>query len=479
MKVHYIDGKWIEGKGDPFYSKDPMTNEISWEGKQATDQEVDRAVKGAKEAQVAWRELSLEERITFLKHFQSQLEKQKKELALCISKETGKPLWESHTEVSAMIQKIPISIEAHKKRAPNSPPLKHKPHGVLAIIAPFNFPGHLPNGHIIPALLAGNTVVLKSSEHTPTVSLEMIHCWERAKIPAGVIQLLQGEEATGQHLVTHPQVDGVCFTGSLKVGQWIHSQFANHLEKVLALELGGNNPLVVSKVEDKQAAALTTIQSAYLTAGQRCSCARRLIVVGKNQSFIDTLIEMIETIQVGPFTATPEPFMGPVIDLEAQKQLLAKQKKLEKLGGKKILEMKPIKEGTPLLSPGLIDMTGVTNVPDEEIFGPLLQLITVNSLEEAIKCANETQYGLTAALLSSREKEFNHFFQKIEAGVINWNKPTTGASSALPFGGIKKSGNSRPAGYYSVDYCTHPVVSMEEANPTLPKQLPQGISWTT
>lgn len=482
MKVHYINGKWIEGEGDPFYSKDPMTNEIIWEGKQATDHEVDHAVVAAKSGAKKWSTTPFEERITYIHHFQTQLEKRKKDLALCICKETGKPLWESHQEVAAMLGKIPISIKAYHERTGDKQfsqmlKLSHKPHGTIAIFGPYNFPGHLPNGHIIPALIAGNTIVYKSSEHTPTVSYEMIRCWERAKIPSGVINLVQGEATTGQHLATHPSIDGLLFTGSVQVGTLLHSQLAAHPEKILALEMGGNNPLVVNHVNDVEAAALITIQSAFATAGQRCSCARRLIVI-KNKKYIDTLVKMIGNIHVGDFRENPEPYFGPLVHQDQKKKLLAAQEELIKLGGEPLILMKGIKEDTALLSPGLINMTGVKNVPDKEYFGPLLQLFQVSSFDEAIELANATQYGLSAGLLGSSRKEFDRFYNEVKAGVINWNQPTTGASSAMPFGGVKKSGNLRPSAYYAADYCAYPVASSIKNQMSMPDTLPQGIRWT-
>ncbi len=458
-----------------------MTNEIIWEGRQGTNQEVDAAISAARSAAASWASFGVKERMVLIKHFQTQIEKHKKELALCISKESGKPLWESHSEVLAMTNKVALSMSAYEERSGTKQlsqtlTLSHKPHGVVAVFGPYNFPAHLPNSHIIPALIAGNTIVYKGSEHTPSVSQAVMHYFEKARFPNGVINLLQGEAQTGQYLALHPDLNAVFFTGSARVGALLHSQFAAHVEKLLVLEMGGNNPLVVSKVENEAAAALITIQSAYLTAGQRCTCARRLIIIN-NDRFVKTLIEMIRTIHIGDFRDQPEPFFGPVINLAQKNKLLAAQENLIELGGKALLKMKSLKEGTPLLSCGLIDMTSAIKIPDIEYFGPLLQLITVSNLDEAIAVANDTQYGLSATLLSSSEKEFTHFFNSINAGVINWNEPTTGASSLAPFGGVKRSGNFRPSAYYAADYCAYPVTSKKNQQLDLPQTLPQGISW--
>ncbi len=478
---HFIQDNWIEGEGDFFHSTDPMNHEVIWEGKEATSKEIDQAVSAAQNATESWAALTFDERVKQINRFKTTLEKQKKELATLISQEVGKPLWESIGEVNSMLSKIPISIEAHQERASTRAlsdqlVVHHKPHGVVAVFAPFNFPAHLPNGHIIPALLAGNTVVLKSSEHTPAVAKAMVKCWEHSKLPAGVLNLVQGKAKCGQYLATHPHINALFFTGSWHVGSELLSNFSKHPEKILALEMGGNNPLVVSKVGDETAAALLTIQSAYATSGQRCSCARRLIVVEENLRYLETLIAMIQAIQVGDFRNDPEPFMGPVVSIEQKDRLLQAQSDLRKKGAAVLVEMTSRQEGTPLLSPGLIDVTGL-EIPDEEHFGPLLQLIRVKDFDEAIKVANQTEYGLSAGLLSRHEKEFECFFKQIKAGLINWNQPTTGASSHAPFGGIGKSGNYRPSAYYAADYCAYPVTSSISQTLRVPETLPKGIRW--
>lgn len=408
--------------------------------------------------------------------------------AEAISIETGKPLWESKTEVQAMIGKIALCIDAQTKRCAEMHPAhpvaqavsRHRPYGVVAVLGPFNFPGHLPNGHIVPALLAGNTVIFKPSEQTPLVGQLTIKCWEKAGLPSGVINLLQGGRWTGAYLSEH-EIDGLFFTGSFGTGQWLAEKFVNTPERILALELGGNNPLIVSQVQDVKAAALLTVQSAYLTAGQRCTCARRLIVVEKScpQEFTEELLRTIAAIRIGPYTDRPEPFMGPVISPETAKGLLDSQMELYLKGGKPLLAMQQKfsfeASLAGFLTPGLIDMTDVRKRPDDEIFGPLLQLIRVPDFETALKIANKTDFGLCAGLLSDSREEYQLFYRTIKAGVVNWNMPLTGASSALPFGGIKFSGNHRPSAYYAADYCSYPVASLELDTVTMPYSLPPGL----
>ncbi len=439
--------------------------------------EVQESVEAARTAFKSWGRLPLEERSHFLRLFKSRLLLRQEELALTISQETGKPLWESTEEVAAMAQKIDLSMEAYNERCPKveNPPLytRHKPHGVVAVFGPFNFPGHIPNGHIVPALLAGNAVVYKGSELTPRSTAVMIECWQ--DLPPHVLQSISSDPLAGNYLAKHKGIDGLFFTGSYKTGALLMEAFRTHPEKILALEMSGNNPLVVTQVNDLQAAAYQTILSAYLTAGQRCSCARRLIVPeGRaGDAFIDTLVPLIESIVVGHYTDRPEPFMGPVIHPEAAEQLLTRQATYGSEGGHSLVEMRALE--SHLLTPGLMDVTDVKGIPDEELFGPFLKLIRVPTFEMALVEANNTAYGLSAALLSSDQSEYEAFYHEVRAGVINWNHPTTGASGRAPFGGLGKSGNHRPSGYYAADYCSYPVASFENKSSELPKKLTPGV----
>lgn len=481
----FYNNRWQTGHGQPFDSKNPVTGKTIWSGQAAILEDIDHAIDAARKASPSWFQTSLEDRIAYLKAYESLLNKQKSTLAEAISIETGKALWESKTEVASMAAKIDISIQAYKDRCPelakdlpNARSItRHHPHGVLAIFGPYNFPGHLPNGHLIPALLAGNTVIFKPSELTPLVAELMTQLWESAGLPKGVFGLIQGGPLTGHTLANHSGIDGLLFTGSWKTGHMLGELFAKNPGKILALEMGGNNPLVVSQVEDLQAAAYMTVLSAYMTAGQRCTCARRLIVPKGRQgdAFIDTLKDMILRIRTGAYTDKPEPFMGSVITPQAAAQLLRIQESWEQNGGYPIVEMKLLQEGTGLLSPGLIDVTAVSAREDEEWFGPLLQLIRVSDFTAALDEANATTYGLSAGLLSDSREEYDRFYSQIRAGIINWNTPLTGASSGAPFGGIGRSGNFRPSAYYAADYCAFPVASMETSDLKMPEKRVEGI----
>ena len=468
-----------------FASTNPATGEIVWQGKAADKQAIDSAIADASQAFPKWSSLPLSTRIKHLETYRDTLNRSKDKLAEAISKETGKPLWESQSEVIAMVNKVDISIDAFhnrcpeitKKQAAATSITRHKPHGVIAVFGPYNFPGHLPNGHIVPALLAGNTVVFKPSELTPLVGELTLEIWKESGIPTDVLTLLQGGRETGQQIAEHPKINGLFLTGSWNTGKILLQQFAHQPEKILALEMGGNNPFIVHEVSDLAGAAYLTIQSAYLTSGQRCTCARRLIIPkgAEGDQFIHELTEMTKKIRVGPYTDSPEPFMGPVVSHATAQKLLDAQARLKKQGGKSLLEMKLLKEGTGFLSPGLMDVSEIPQRMDEEFFGPFLQIIRVPDFNAALTEANYTAYGLAAGLLSDKKENYEAFYRKIKAGIVNWNSPLTGASSAAPFGGVGHSGNFRPSAYYAADYCSYPVASLENQTVIMPAKLSPGI----
>ncbi len=489
MSHHFINNQWIQGEGNIMVSMNPATDETLWEGKDASKAQVDLACQAAKAAFNTWSVRSFEERLEKINRFQKIIESRRKTLSEILAQENGKPLWEAEAEISSMINKLPTALEAYRERCPektNPTPagiskVKHFPHGALAVFSPFNFPAHLPNGHIIPALLAGNTVVLKGSPLTPLITETIIKYWEEAGLPPGVINLLQGAGEVGSDLVEHQDINGVLFTGSYRTGQNINLTLAKHPGKILALEMGGNNPLVVHDIKNEQeldAAVYHTIHSAFLTSGQRCTCARRLIVTQNEngERFIEKLINATQKIVVGPYTQKPEPFMGPVISKEAKIHIFKSYQELIQKGAKVLVEMRDLGTVGAFLSPGLIDVSTLKNREDEEIFGPLLQLIWVKDFTAAIAEANNTTYGLSSALLTAEEKLFEQFYNQMRAGLINWNRPTTGASSQAPFGGIGRSGNFRPSGYYAADYCAYPVASLFEQSLKLPDKLSPGVS---
>jgi succinylglutamic semialdehyde dehydrogenase len=483
--MQYINGLWVDSGSHPFTSTNPATGEALWQGKAADAAQVDAAVAAARAAFPAWAALGYEARYALVDRFKGLISASQDALAVLIAKETGKALWDAKSEVAAVVAKLTYTSEAYAERtgtkSRTSPVgtavVRHRPHGVMAVYGPYNFPAHLPNGHIMPALLAGNTIVFKPSEQTPMVAEWMVKKWEEAGLPAGVLNLIQGERDTGIALAK-AAVAGILFTGSSATGKAIHAQLAGRPEVMLALEMGGNNPLIISDIADIKAAVLETVLSAFTGTGQRCTCARRLILPAwaGREAFMSKLLEVSASLTIGAYDETPAPFMGPVISMREAQRLLDAQDRLEKLGGKVLLRMRRLREGLPFLSPAIIDMSGAQNVPDEEYFGPLLQVYLVDNMAKAIDCANATQFGLSAAVLCDDSAQFQMVSSQLRAGLINWNRQTTGASGAGPFGGIGVSGNHRPAGYYSADYCAYPVASVESGTLALPAQLPPGIT---
>ena len=484
-KSHFIDNEWIEGTGNSFRSIDPASGEETWTGRAAQGDEIDRAMAAATKALAEWSGLIPEQRIKYLERFGEQVSAHNNDLAEIISRETGKPLWEALEETAAMVAKISVSVEAYFDRCREltgslktaRTVVRFKPHGVVAVLGPFNLPGHLPNGHIAPALLAGNTVVFKPSSQTPLVAQRMVELWEATGLPKGVLNLIQGRRETGAGLASHPGLDGLYFTGSYATGHALHASFAGHPEKILALEMGGNNPLVAHEVSDVSAAVYVTILSAFITSGQRCTCARRLIVPrgAAGDEFIDHIITSIRKIHIGPYTDDPEPFMGPVISEGAARALMSAQEHLLAEGAVPLVAMTRLPRPGAFLTPGLVDVTLVKDRPDVELFGPFLQVVRVADFDEAILEANRTAYGLAAGLLSDNAALYHRFLNGVQAGVINWNRQTTGASGRMPFGGVKGSGNHRPSGYYAVDYCSYPVASIEQDHVQMEHPLLPGI----
>jgi succinylglutamic semialdehyde dehydrogenase len=454
--------------GIEIVSTEPATGAVFWRG---AISDVDAEVAAARASWAAWAAQPLANRTEALRRFANVVRARADAFADTIARETGKPLWEARTEVDTVIAKVDISVKAYAERtaqrrldgqAGARMALRHKPHGVLAVLGPYNFPAHLPNGHIVPALLAGNAVVFKPSEKTPASGAFLVDCFHASGIPQGCVRLVIGGPAEGKALAGHDGIDGLLFTGSARTGIQLNRQFADKPEKILALEMGGNNPIVVWESPDLHSTAVLIVQSAFTTAGQRCTAARRLIVGEKDyEPLIEALNKLIGRVIVGEPHADPAPFMGCVIDNEAADQLTESFVTLMSHGGRPLRHMERLVDDRPFLTPGLIDVTDIAERPDIELFGPVLQVIRVPDFESAIAEANNTRYGLSASLLSQNPKLYDQFWANARAGIVNWNRPTNGASSAAPFGGIGWSGNHRPSAYYAADYCAYPVVSSE------------------
>jgi len=466
-----------------FTSINPADASTVWEGPATSPDALDEIIARSRQAFLDWQAVPIAERIRLLESFAQCLENRSEDLASLISREIGKPLWEARTEVKAMAGKVPVSIKAHQIRCGDfqgGPAVtRFRPHGVVAVYGPYNFPGHLPNGHICPALLAGNAIIFKPSDLAPATAERTLDIWKEAGLPNDLIQIVQGGAAVAAALSQHPQLDGLFFTGSEKTGNLLRRQFAESPGRILALELGGNNPLIVdtAHVDCLDTAVHLTVQSAFLSAGQRCTCARRLIVpeAPMADAFLDKLVATTRRLRIGPPDASPDVFMGPVVSAAAADAVIAAQANALQHGADSLLEARRGDPGTGFVTPAILDVSNWQDRPDEEVFGPFLQVIRVKEFESAIEVANDTRFGLAAGLLSDDRNRYEAFYHSVRAGIVNWNQQLTGASSAAAFGGIGASGNHRPSAFMAADYAAYPVASIEfdsvsKANPS-PLQL--------
>jgi len=456
-----------------FHSLNPATGEILWTGEAADQASVAAAVGRARAAFADWSGTTLDERIACARRFAEALSTAGDALADAIARETGKPLWEAHQEVASMIGKIPASIAAQAERAGRRDAdmafgravLRHRPHGVMAVLGPYNFPGHLPNGHIVPALLAGDTVVFKPSEEAPLVGERMMAAWHSAGLPKDVLTIVQGGRDTGRALI-EADIDGMLFTGSAVTGAHFRRAMVDRPAVILALELGGNNPIIAWD-GDADAVASIVVQSAFATAGQRCSCARRLIVPAgiTGDRIVEAVTALAARLRIGRWDAQPEPAIGPLISEQAAAHATAAVEHLVALGARIIAPFTAI--DAPLrtfVTPAILDTTDIV-APDVEIFAPVLQVQRIADFDAAITAANATAFGLAAGLVSGDPALWHRYAARARAGVLNWNRPTTGAAGTMPFGGVGASGNHRPSAYYAADYCAYPVASFEAPVP--------------
>ena len=448
-------------------STNPITGATVWEGEAAGADDVTKAVTRAREAFHNLSLTPLSDRIAMMERWAEAVTARKEEIARAISDEIGKPMWEARTEAGAMAGKVAHSIKAQAERAGSTESeamsLNHRPHGVMAVFGPFNFPGHLPNGHIVPALLAGNTVVFKSSELAPSLGDIFMELGEAAGLPDGVLNVVQGGRETGAALLD-ADINGLLFTGSAATGTFFHKHFAGRPNVILALEMGGNNPLIIHDAQDANAAADIATVSAFISAGQRCSCARRLIL--PSGPFGDAVLARIQEKIAGMKIGAPEEavFIGSGVSEDAAIAAIEFEQELRERGGHSLVSLE---RNGAFLRPGLMDVTHA-KAPDEEIFAPFLQVYRIDGIDAQIEAANDTRFGLAAGLVSDNSSLWEHVRPRLRAGIVNWNKPTTGAASSMPFGGPGLSGNFRPGAYYAADYCAWPQASQIAASPDAP-----------
>lgn len=483
---NYINGEWHGIEGDAITSRNPANpDEIVWQGTPNTGH-VDAAISAARAALPGWSALSLDERIGYLRRWQEVANEHAEGLARLITAEMGKVYNESLFEAKALASKVDITLEDFSLgrvreyqvgvSETRSGYCRFKPHGVMAVIAPFNFPAHLANGHFVPALLMGNTVVVKPSERTPGVGQKLGEMMEEVGLPAGVFNVIQGDAAVSAKLVDHDDIDGILFTGSWTVGRKILEANLDRPGRIIALEMGGNNPSVVMDDAHLKQAVLEHVRASFSTTGQRCTCTRRIIVQSKiAERFIPAFCKAASTLIVGPGDSSDPVFMGPLVAAEAVQNVLDFQQRLVDGGGRVLLEASAMDRPGYFVTPGVVQVDRFTIEQDCEVFGPLVQISVVDTLDEAIEQANATRYGLAASIFTTDDAAYERFFREVRSGCINRNTGTAGASSKLPFGGLGHSGNNRPAAAFSVDYCAYPVANMVEQSDGA--AAPGGMAW--
>ena len=449
-------------------SFDPASRALVWEGPVADAAACQRAIATARAALPGWRALPVEDRIAVVRRYAAILTERRAALAELISRETGKLLWESDAEVGSMIAKVDVSITAHAERTGERAAampfgravLRHRGHGVMAVLGPYNFPGHLPNGHIVPALIAGNAIIFKPSEITPATGAAMADAWAAAGLPDGLLTVVQGGRATGEALVAG-DIDGLLFTGSAGAGAALRRALVDRPHVIMALELGGNNPLIAW--DSPEAAASIIVNSAFITTGQRCSCARRLIVPegATGDAIVEAVDAMAARLPIAAWNEAGDAFMGPLVSDAAAAGAHRAVSDLIARGARVIRPFGGVEgRSAAFVTPALLDVTGV-DTPDAEIFAPVLSIVRVPVFDAAIAAANATSFGLSAGLIAQDDRLWQRMVEESRAGVLNRNRPTTGAAGNMPFGGLGASGNHRPSAYYAADYCAYPIASFE------------------
>lgn len=482
-----IGGEWSARDGGSLVSRNPARPaSVVWSGSPRLS-DVDDAVAAARAASARWDQMGFAARAKVLRRFQQIAKEREQQLAELICDETGKVMWDAKGEASLIAAKVDITLDAGADGALSrvtarelalSPTRRgrcdFRPHGVLCVLGPFNFPAHLPNGHIVPALAMGNTVVLKPSDKTPGVGqllAEMLHdACEAEGAPRGVVNLIQGGADVASALVRHDDIDGVLFTGSWPVGRKIIEANIDRPGRMLALEMGGNNAAIVMADADLPHAVVECVRSAFVTTGQRCTCTRRLIVQREVATqVISAICKAASQLIVGDPRATHPVFMGPLISPNAAHAVHDEVARLAREGGEVLVPMSRVWElgEGGYLTPGVMRVERFRKDDggagaDVEVFGPLLRIAVVDSLDDAIAQANATRFGLAASIFSRDTVAIERFLREAKAGCLNVNTGTAGASSKLPFGGLGLSGNHRPAGSFSVDYCAYPVGAMIE-----------------
>lgn len=454
-------------------SADAVTGETVW---QAPCGDPAGAAELAQAHWPHWAARALTQRLEIVRGFINLVRRRHDDLVAVMARETGRPRWDIRAELDQVDLLVDVALRFQSDRAGQRRlegrsdieklALRHKPHGVIAVITPYSSPVLAAMRQIIPALLAGNGVIWKPSPHTSGVADMIVKIAGEATIPEGIFQFLPGGADIGKQLIAAAPVRAVCFTGSAQVGLSLAKQLGARTDKPLALDIGGNNAVIGWDVDDIHAGAVQIVRSAFTSSGQHCSAARRLIVDNASAEPLLAEIKKIAArlIVAGP-DSKPTPFMGPVIDNAMADGLSESFLALMSHGGRPIKHLVRPDPNRSFLLPGIVDVTDIADRPDIELFGPLLQVIRVSSFDEAIAETNRTRFHRAAALIGGSQQEFDKFWANSRAMRINWNNLTFEGSPHAPTGGMGLAGNHRPGGSYMSDFVAYPVHSAENESP--------------
>jgi len=479
VNKNYINGKWVDSKAGVTYQQlNPADlTQVTGVWQKSAVEDVKTAIDTAQKAYMSWSGLAVYKRAEFLKNALALIKQRIDRIANMLTLENGKTLAESRGEISSAIKEMDFQISEGLRLSGEVMPCEQdgvlaysirRPLGVVAVICPWNFPFNVPCRKITPALMAGNTCILKSAQLTPGVAAEFVKLYEEAGLPAGVLNFVTGfGSGIGNELVTNRQIKAISFTGSVEVGQSIHKQAAANMTRT-QLEMGGKNPLVVLADANLKDAANSAAFAAYACAGQWCTSTSRAVVEKKVlKDFTDLLLERVKKIVVGN-GFDPNTTMGPVCGKNQFENILAAIEKGKTEGAKLIAG------GNRIVENGLekgcfIEPTVFTDVrPDmfiaqKEIFGPVLSVMSADNFEHAVEIANAVDFGLTSSVYTSDLQKAFKFIEKTDVGMTHVNMHTAFKEPSLSFGGVKTSGCGIPeAGRTGIEFFTeHKVVYLK------------------
>ncbi|HLU67268.1 MAG TPA: aldehyde dehydrogenase family protein [Kofleriaceae bacterium] len=487
----FIDGRFEPPEGEPLISVNPARGGARVLETAASVARVARACDAAAAAAPAWARLSLAARADHLARFRAALAERADQLAEAITLETGKLRSEARAEVGSLVARFDlvrrrVEEDVCDRAVPGRPAerLRHHPLGVVGVIGPFNFPLHLCHAHVVPALLCGNAVVIKPSEVTPLAAQRYAEAAAAAGLPPGVFNLVQGGGPSGAALVDHPAVRGVCFTGSYRIGRRLAERCLDRPEVLLALEMGGKNTVVVLEDADVYQAAHEIALGAYLTTGQRCTATERVLVSRERApALVAALRTLVPALRFGD-PDDPRSFAGPMTTAAGRERVLAALERARAAGAEPVVGGEPaggedrfyLRPSLHLLPDGVHEVPGYS---DEELFGPDLSVEAVDGDDEAIAVLRASRYGLATSVFTADDERFERFYRECHSGIVNRNRSTNLASPLLPFGGVGRSGNYRPAGSHAPRNVVYPVAVQEnvlgwgQVHPQLAELMPE------